>query len=139
VQAGLRNRVGGVAARCEFTGYLNHDKAIEKAASCSILLLVIPKVEANKGILTGKIFEYLALKRPILAIGPVDGDAAQILNETGAGKMFDYSDVNGISLFLQEKMNEIQKGEQLSDSSGINKYSRRALTGQLARILEKRV
>jgi glycosyltransferase involved in cell wall biosynthesis len=139
VQAGLRNRVGEVAARCEFTGYLNHDKAIEKAASCSILLLVIPKVEANKGILTGKIFEYLALKRPILAIGPIDGDAARILNETGAGMMFDYSDEHGISKFLNEKVIQFQTGQQLSDSSVIHKYSRRGLTGQLVRILEKSV
>ncbi|MCF8461104.1 MAG: glycosyltransferase family 4 protein [Flavobacteriales bacterium] len=139
VQAGLRNRVGEVAARCEFTGYLNHDKAIEKAASCSILLLVIPKVEANKGILTGKIFEYLALKRPILAIGPIDGDAGRILNETGAGKMFGYSDEDGIAKFLNEKVIQFQVGEQLSDSSGIHKYSRKGLTQQLVQILETRV
>ncbi len=139
VQAGLRNRVGEVAARCEFTGYLNHDKAIEKAASCSILLLVIPKVEANKGILTGKIFEYLALKRPILAIGPIDGDAARILNETSAGKMFDYSDEHGIANFLNETFTQFRAGEQLSDSSGIHKYSRKGLTGQLVQILERDV
>lgn len=136
VQAGLRNRLGEVAARCEFTGYLNHDKAIEKAASCSILLLVIPKVEANKGILTGKIFEYLALKRPILAIGPIDGDAARILTETGAGKMFDYSDMDGVSNFLQQNVRQFQTGELPSAASGIHTYSRKGLTGQLARILE---
>ncbi|MCF8463868.1 MAG: glycosyltransferase family 4 protein [Flavobacteriales bacterium] len=139
VQAGMRNRLGEVASRCEFTGYLNHDKAIEKAASCSILLLVIPKVEANKGILTGKIFEYLALKRPILAIGPVDGDAARILNETGAGKMFDYADVHGISKFLRERVRQFQAGEQHSEALGIHKYSRKGLTDQLVQILEKSV
>ena len=139
VQAGLKKRLAEVSNRCEFTGYLNHDKAIKKAASCIILLLVIPKVESNKGILTGKIFEYLALKRPILAIGPVDGDAAKILDETGAGKMFDYSDANGISQFLKLKIDETQKPEQISETSGINKYSRRALTGELVQILEKSV
>jgi glycosyltransferase involved in cell wall biosynthesis len=139
VQSGLKKRLAKVSNRCEFTGYLNHDKAIEKAASCSILLLVIPKVESNKGILTGKIFEYLALKRPILAIGPIDGDAAKILDETGAGKMFDYSDVNGISQFLKLKIDETQKPEHISETSGIDKYSRRALTNQLVEILEKSV
>lgn len=139
VQAGLKKRLAEVSNRFEFTGYLNHHKAIEKAASCSILLLVIPKVESNKGILTGKIFEYLALKRPILAIGPIDGDAAKVLDETGAGKMFDYSDVNGISQFLNEKIYEVQKSEQVSETSGVNKYSRRALTGQLVQILENSV
>ena len=54
--------------------------------------------------LTGKMFEYLALKRPILGIGPVDGDAAAILNETGAGKMFDYADEAGIRQFLEERL-----------------------------------
>ena len=137
VQAGLRYRLTKVSGRCDFTGYLNHDKAIEKAAASSILLLVIPKVDGNKGILTGKMFEYLALKRPILALGPVDGDAARILNETGAGRMFDYADRDGIAGFLQEKIGRFQNGQLDSDASGIARYSRRALTERLAKILDK--
>jgi glycosyltransferase involved in cell wall biosynthesis len=57
---------------CTFTGYLPHDEALRQAATCAMLLLVIPKVADNGGIVTGKIYEYLALQRPILGIGPVE-------------------------------------------------------------------
>ena len=133
--AQVRNRIEEVSTKTEFTGYLNHDKAIEKAAACSVLLLVIPKIENNKGILTGKIFEYLALKRPILAIGPVDGDAAAILNETGAGKMFDYADETGIRQFLEEQLKHFQETSTSPKTSHVGFYSRRALTKKLDVVL----
>ncbi|MFC2175958.1 glycosyltransferase family 4 protein [Bacteroidota bacterium] len=136
VQADLRKRVAEVSKRCEFTGYLNHDKALEKAAASSILLLVIPKVQDNKGILTGKLFEYLALKRPILGIGPLDGDAAKVLKETRAGEMFDYSDASRIASFLQNQMNLFAEGNLAFIDSDIDKYTRKALTEQFTNVLK---
>jgi glycosyltransferase involved in cell wall biosynthesis len=131
----FRNRIEEVSTKTEFTGYLNHDKAIEKAAACSVLLLVIPKIENNKGILTGKIFEYLALNRPILGIGPADGDAAAILNETGAGKMFDYADETGIRQFMEEQLKHFQETTISLKTSHVGSYSRRALTKKLDVVL----
>jgi glycosyltransferase involved in cell wall biosynthesis len=131
----FRNRIEEVSTKTEFTGYLNHDKAIEKAAACSVLLLVIPKIENNKGILTGKIFEYLALNRPILGIGPADGDAAAILNETGTGKMFDYADETGIRQFMEEQLKHFQETTISLKTSHVGSYSRRALTKKLDVVL----
>ena len=133
--AQVRNQIEEVSTKTEFTGYLNHYKAIEKAASCSMLLLVIPKIASNKGILTGKMFEYLALKRPILGIGPVDGDAAAILNETGAGKMFDYADEAGIRQFLEERLKHFQEASHSLEATNIDAYSRRSLTKKLDAVL----
>jgi glycosyltransferase involved in cell wall biosynthesis len=131
----FRNRIEEVSTKTEFTGYLNHDQAIEKAAACSVLLLVIPKIENNKGILTGKIFEYLALNRPILGIGPADGDAAAILNETGTGKMFDYADETGIRQFMEEQLKHFQETTISLKTSHVGSYSRRALTKKLDVVL----
>ena len=64
-----------------FVPYVNHSEAIDFMIKARILLLIIPEIENNKGILTGKLFEYLATGNPILNIGPKDGDAATILNE----------------------------------------------------------
>ncbi len=136
VQSGLKSQFVQYSIDCEFTGYLDHDKAIRQVAACSILLLVIPKVKNNKGILTGKLFEYLALKRPILAIGPVDGDAAQILTETGAGKMFDYADENGIEDFLTQSISRAQIGP-LGENVHVQRYTRRSLTSELAKYLSE--
>ncbi len=117
---------------CEFTGYLPHDEALHRASSCAMLLLVIPKVAGNSGIVTGKIFEYVALKRPVLAIGPIGGDAAAILAETEAGQMFDYSDISGIQSFIQSAMQKSdKKGGTASET-----YSRIELTKKLEHLLQ---
>lgn len=129
----VREKFMQVSSGCEFTGYLNHGDALRKAAACSMLLLVIPKIEDNKGILTGKLFEYLALNRPILGIGPVDGNASSILNETGAGKMFDYTDVQGIQQFISDAMNS---KDGLETHANYSKYARRNLTKSVVDTLE---
>lgn len=115
---------------CTFTGYLPHDAALRQAGGCALLLLVIPRVKDNAGIVTGKVFEYLALQRPILGIGPVDGDAAVILQGTGAGLMFDYTDAEGIRQFITEALS----GPPMpaGDSTA---YSRKAQAEGLGRIL----
>lgn len=63
------------------TGYLPHNDALREMAGCHILLLVIPNTDDAQLILTGKVFEYLALQRPILAIGPNGGDLDTLLVE----------------------------------------------------------
>ena len=50
------------------------------------LLLLIPEAGGRgKGVLSGKVFEYIAVGRPILAVVPPDGAAAELIRETGAG------------------------------------------------------
>lgn len=127
----IRNALLSTGHECEFTGYLPHDEALRKTGGCALLLLVIPRVKDNAGIVTGKIFEYLALGRPILGIGPVDGDAAAILVGTGAGTMVDYEDVDGIRFFILET-------ESLSGlpMAGRDAYSRRNLAEALSGLLK---
>lgn len=124
IQAALR----ATGHTCEFTGYLPHDVALRQAATCSMLLLVIPKVANNQGIVTGKIFEYIALQRPILGIGPVDGDAAKILKETGAGEMFAYADTHGVRTFMERKNGSLAV-------AGRDAYSRKELAKRLEAVL----
>jgi hypothetical protein len=96
-----------------------------------LLLLIIPSIEGNKGIVTGKIFEYIASMRPVLGIGPVDGDAADILSDTGAGKMFAYNDVAGIKEYIDSGMAMLPEPKK----SKVYKYSRPALTEKLANLI----
>lgn len=121
----------------EFLGYLDHLDAIKLMQESTALLLVIPDIEHNEGILTGKLFEYLASGKPIIGLGPVKGDAAEIINQVQAGSMFDYNDENGISLMLSTLCNQFHTGR--TDHKGFNEkvkqYSRQELTRQLAQIL----
>jgi glycosyltransferase involved in cell wall biosynthesis len=116
----------------ELIGYVDHSKSIEYLFRSDLLLLVIPKVKNNQGILTGKFFEYLASQKPVLAIGPVDGDLARIMEETQCGKLFDYADADGMLRFAEEKLNTPFTP---SDNALAKSYSRKELTRKIAEIL----
>ncbi|MDA8576503.1 hypothetical protein N9K88_00945 [Schleiferiaceae bacterium] len=64
-------------------------------------LLLFPKVESAKGIIPGKLFDYLGAGNPILGLGPADGDAAGIIRDAQAGEVFSYGNIEGIVDFLK--------------------------------------
>ncbi len=114
----------------EFIPYAPHNEAIKHMLSSDLLLLIIPKTEQNKGILTGKLFEYIASRRPILFIGPIDGDAALILSEFENAVLLDYTD----DIDLHEITRKLSN--QRSNSKLINKYSRISQTGRIAQLID---
>ena len=114
-----------------FNNHVKHKESINLLLASDMLLLVIPKISNNKGILTGKLFEYLGARKPILCIGPTDGDAAKIIEECKAGKTFDYSDENGIYDFIETYMSN----EFIFENKNHLNYSRRNLTKTLSKIL----
>ena len=120
----------------EYIAYVDHDKAIEYMGISNALLLVIPDHSSAKCILTGKLFEYIATGRPILGIGPADGDAAIILKETNTGVMIDFNNKKGLSGALESLHNKYTTDDKsLMVSSNIEHYSRQMLTGELVSIL----
>jgi glycosyltransferase involved in cell wall biosynthesis len=116
----------------QFLPYAEHTEALKEMMSSSLLLLIIPKHASSKSIITGKIFEYIASGKPVLCIGPVDGDAARIIAESGAGKTFDYDDVNGIEVFI----GQVLAGNLESLQGNKTIYSRKALAVRLADFLK---
>ena len=115
--------------------YLSHSEAIAKQQSSQVLMLLINNSGNAKGILTGKFYEYLAAKRPILAIGPIVGDAADVLKETGAGIMVDFQDDEGTKKALLDYYNRYKKRLLNVPSESIERFSRRSLTGELTKLL----
>lgn len=115
--------------------YLTHDGAIQKQHSSQVLLLMINRSANAKGILTGKFFEYLASGRPVLGVGPVDGDAAAILNETGAGVMVDFDDVETAKEVIFSYYKLYKKNQLTLEAGSVEKYSRKNLTGNLSDLL----
>ena len=115
--------------------FVPHSETPGLLNAASALLLVINHTPNAKGILTNKFFEYLSSRRPILAIGPLDGDAAFILKEAGAGEIFEYDDIPGIKLQLL-KLFDLYSKRQLSLQLGhIEKFTRKNLTRELTRLL----
>ena len=119
-----------------FIDYLPHNKINTHQQTSQILLLAINDVPSSRGIITGKIFEYLNANRPILGIGPVDGDLSEILNQTNAGITIDFKD----EVSLKSSINEfyrLYKGNNLQVySMNIEQYHRRNLTLKLSGIIK---
>ncbi|WP_312076859.1 glycosyl transferase family 1 [Chryseobacterium sp.] len=116
-------------------GYLSHDKAVEEMAKTSLLLITNFPNETSKGIIPGKIFEYLATGKQIISFGPKDADVARILTETKAGKHFSYEDSEKIKSFILEKFELWKAGNLKDNSENIEQFSRKNLSEQLAKIL----
>lgn len=121
----------------EFLPYLPHHEVIQVQRKSAVLLLSVNNVPSAKGIITGKIFEYLALSRPILCIGPVDGDAAAIVNKAGAGPVVDFDDLKGFKVAVRQLFTQFQNGKLGVNSVGVDAYSRKALCAEIGRILEE--
>ncbi len=85
-------RKSGMEKYLKLIDYIPHQEVIAEQNKASVLLLLINNTPNAKLILTGKLFEYLASGRPIVCIGPADGDAAGIVRETHCGTVFDFTE-----------------------------------------------
>lgn len=119
-----------------FVGYVSHQKAIEYQNTSQVLLLLIPNVKNNKGILTGKLFEYLKAKRPILAIGPEKGDLAAILQETNSGVIVNFDAEEKLKLEIVVLYQKYKEDKLTVNFNNIEKYHRKELTKKIAFILK---
>ena len=79
-------------ANSSFLGYVSHSEALKLQRQSQVLLLVEINSDETRAIIPGKLFEYLAAERPIIALGPKGSDIEEIVEETKAGKFFNYSD-----------------------------------------------
>ncbi|RXM51563.1 MULTISPECIES: glycosyl transferase family 1 [unclassified Chryseobacterium] len=116
-------------------GYLPHGKAVEEMQTSEMLLITNFPNESSKGIIPGKIFEYLASGKQILSFGPEQADVAKILEETQAGKHFGYHDSETVKKFILEKFELWRNGTLSENTQHIEQFSRRNLTKQLSEIL----
>jgi len=116
-------------------GYISHDKAVEEMANSNLLLITNFPNESSKGIIPGKIFEYLATGKQIISFGPDEADVSRILEETASGKHFSYEDSKAVKDFILDKYELWKKGDLLENTQNIEQFSRRNLTKKLAEIL----
>lgn len=124
--------VYGLEGYVQLEGYVSHQKAIQLQREANVLLLIEIDSQATKAIIPGKLFEYLAARRPILAIGPEDSDIQSIIENTSSGNYFTYTQEDAIRELLLQHFNRYQKGTAQLQTGSIQQYHRKELTKTLA-------
>lgn len=92
--------------KLEILGTVSRKEALQLAKNADLLLLPLNKAENAQGRLPGKLYEYLRTYNPILALGPVKGDAAAIIHSTGTGICLEYEDKSAQEDLLKKLMTE---------------------------------
>ena len=122
----------GLEKHVNYIGYVPHGEVIEYQKKANLLLLMINNTPNAKGIITGKVFEYIASKRPILVVGPEDGDLSTIINTTKSGIVCGFDDVKKLKLTLLRLYNN-----EINFEPNPAAYSRKSLTKKLSEILNQ--
>jgi glycosyltransferase involved in cell wall biosynthesis len=119
----------------EFIDYVPHEESVKYLQKTNALLLIIPRMDQNEGILTGKLFEYLGSGKKIIGIGPSQGDAAKIIRDCGSGNMFDYEKSEEIKKYLDGIIEDANKKPFQPNWQQITQYSRRSQANMIAQLL----
>ncbi|HPC35215.1 MAG TPA: glycosyltransferase family 4 protein [Candidatus Marinimicrobia bacterium] len=121
----------------EFLPYMPADKVKQYLVSSDVLLLFI-HVTPEGGVINYKMYDYLATRKPILAYGPTQGDAAKILQRANAGKMFEYDDIANSASYLLDLYAKWEQGEPAVeiDEEYVMTFTRHNLTRKLAEIFD---
>ena len=115
--------------------YVSHAEALQLQQEAQILLLLEIDAPKTKGILPGKMFEYMAASRPILAIGPKGWEAASIIESTGCGYGFDNSQQAEIKQQISSWYAKYKSGELEIKPDAVMSYSRKRITERLVKLV----
>jgi hypothetical protein len=77
----------------------------------------------------------MATATPIICIGPVDGDAANIIRNKKCGEVFDFNEIRSLKSHLEEAHKKFKKKKLISDCQNTYEFERKNLTGKMAEVL----
>jgi len=115
--------------------FIPHSDVIKEMKKSQILLLPINDTPNVKGVLPGKLYEYIGANRPILAIGPKYSDAFKIINETSSGKMFNYDDYENLKKAILDWYTQYKNNNLAISSTAYSKYRRKNLAKKYTELL----
>jgi galactitol-specific phosphotransferase system IIB component len=117
-------------------GYVSHAEAIMHQRKSQVLLLIEIDSEDTKSIIPGKLFEYMVSNRPIIAIGPKDSDFSEIITNTNTGVFFEYSEKMKLKSVILGFYNKYLESKLKASGVGLQHYSRKNLTKELAQLIK---
>ena len=112
---------------------MSHNEVLNEYNKSSILLLLLFNSESGKGNYPGKIFEYFASQRSILAFGPNNSDTQNLMKKIRRGHYFTYENKN-----LKEKILDLfNESDKVNISDDIQEFTRENLTKKLSDLLNE--
>ena len=130
-------KAAGLESNVVALGPTDHATAVREQRSASILILPLRNDPLYRPILPGKLFEYLASRRPILGIGQEDGAMARVISAAEAGTTANWDNEAAVKAFLENAFRQHCEGGVPETKGDIGQYSRRATTHSLAALLSK--
>lgn len=118
-------------------GYQPHDVAVDEQRKASLLILPLRKEPEYKAVLPGKLFEYIASRRPVLGIGQPDGAMAMIMDSTKTGTVLDWNDREAVCRFIDRCWCDHCKGTLTVEGADISQFTRRNLTRRMAELFDR--
>ncbi|MCE2612017.1 glycosyltransferase family 4 protein [Flavobacteriaceae bacterium D16] len=125
----------GLKAYTHRLDYVSHEDAIDYQKKSQALLLLEIDAKETRGIIPGKLFEYLAARRPILAVGPQEWEAGELVTTLGAGRVFGYKEETELKKVILKWFQDYLRGTLRVKDAQITQFSRRELTRKLAELL----
>ncbi len=122
--------------KVEILSYVPHPEAISWMSGSAALLLVIPSGEKYTEMIPAKLFEYLASRRPVIALGRKGSDVDNILRETSGGRLFGNGEAGEMARYISGLMSDFGAGIYETNPTGLGNYSRRSLASTIAGILD---
>lgn len=137
-QSAILERLRQTSCRFLVENYQPHAEVVTRMARADAQCLLLSDVPGAERVVPGKLFEYLATRRPILAIMP-EGDSSRIVRDFFPDNHFVPRDTIGVAQWLERSLEAFRRGEfaPSSDSSDIEQYSRSSQTERLARLLNE--
>ena len=132
---------GGLAGVLEELPYMPHPAVVEQLYATTVVFLINPKFANEKIHVPGKLYEYLAVFKPILSISPHDSENEQIIGKMKAGRNFSREEETELCQYLLELMDRWQreKNIDLPENPDIRVFGRRYEAERLGRLIESLV
>ncbi len=124
----------------EIIGYVPHGKSLEYLMTSDALLLIVDESKESEEIVPGKVYEYVGVGKPILAIAPPESAIADLMQKTGSGRVAHQTEIDKIGeIFLNYYLDwKNEKSNFAPDINLISTYERRNATKKLVELLEKK-
>ncbi|PKL82216.1 MAG: glycosyl transferase family 1 [Ignavibacteriae bacterium HGW-Ignavibacteriae-3] len=127
----------GLSDNLKLSSHISRNETLTRMNRAQVLLLILNDMPNVKGRLPGKLFEYLASRRPVLVIGPEDSDASEIVLGVNAGHTCGFDDIDKTITTVKELYYKYKSGKLFFNQTDISLYSNKNLTKKLAGYLDQ--